>query len=54
MNSESMGKIIAGNRALAQQLGITGTPGFIIGNQIVPGAVDLATLKQMVAEARKG
>ncbi len=54
MNSSTMTKIIAGNRQLARQLGITGTPGFIIGNQIVPGAVDLATLKDLIAKARKG
>ena len=54
MTSASMNKVIAGNRQLAQQLDITGTPGFIIGDQIVPGAVSLETLKQLVATARKG
>lgn len=54
MNSASMSKIIAGNRQLARQLGITGTPGFVIGNEIVPGAIDLTALKQLVAAARKG
>tara|TARA_B100000315_G_scaffold260681_1_gene324028 strand:+ start:5140 stop:5937 length:798 start_codon:yes stop_codon:yes gene_type:complete len=54
MQSSSISQIIAGNRALAQRLGINGTPGFIIGNQIVPGAVDMVTLKQLVADARKG
>ena len=53
MRSSTMNKVINGNRQLAQQLGITGTPGFIIGNKIVPGAVDLATLKALIAEARK-
>jgi protein-disulfide isomerase len=54
MRSSTMNKVINGNRQLAQQLGISGTPGFIIGNRIVPGAVDLATLKALIAEARKG
>ena len=54
MRSSTMNKVINGNRQLAQQLGITGTPGFIIGNRRVPGAVDLATLKALIAEARKG
>jgi protein-disulfide isomerase len=41
------------NMELARALGINGTPGFIIGKQLVPGAVDLETLKRMVAEARQ-
>ena len=40
------------DRALAAALGITGTPSFVIGTELVPGAVDLATLKALVAEAR--
>jgi len=54
MQSAKIGQIINGNRALAQRLGITGTPGFIIGNQIYPGAADMATFKSLVAAARKG
>lgn len=42
------------NLALADALNIRGTPGFIIGDHIVPGALDLDTLKSMVADARKG
>jgi protein-disulfide isomerase len=40
------------DRALATALGIAGTPSFVIGTELVPGAVDLATLKALVAEAR--
>jgi len=54
MGSARISQIINGNRALAQRLGITGTPGFIIGNQIYPGAADMATFKNLVAQARKG
>jgi protein-disulfide isomerase len=54
MRSPAITKIIAGNRALAQNLGITGTPGFVIGNQIMPGAADMTTFKDLVATARKG
>ena len=39
---------------LAQELGINGTPAFVIGNTLVPGAVDGARLKQLIAEARGG
>ena len=37
---------------LAQALGITGTPAFVIGDQIVPGAVDYDALRELVAQAR--
>ena len=36
----------------AQMLKINGTPAFIVGDRIVPGAVDLDTLRQIVAEER--
>jgi protein-disulfide isomerase len=42
------------NLALANALDIRGTPGFIIGEHIVPGAIDLDALKNLVADARKG
>jgi protein-disulfide isomerase len=43
-----------GNIRLAQTLRIEGTPALVIGDALVPGAVDLATLERMVAEARRG
>ena len=42
------------NVALARALGISGTPSFVIGNRIIPGAVDLADLRAAVASARAG
>ena len=39
-------------RALAQQIGISGTPAFVVGGSLAPGAVDIARLKEMVAAAR--
>jgi protein-disulfide isomerase len=41
------------NIRLAQTLRIEGTPALVIGDALVPGAVDLATLERMVAEARR-
>jgi protein-disulfide isomerase len=38
--------------ALAQALQINGTPAFVIGDTLVPGAVDAATLRKLIAEAR--
>lgn len=42
------------NAELAHDIGINGTPAFIVGTRLAPGAVDYATLKQFVAEARTG
>ncbi|MEE2760250.1 MAG: DsbA family protein [Pseudomonadota bacterium] len=43
---------ILANTRLAQQVGITGTPGFIIGERIVEGTINFDTLKNIIAEAR--
>lgn len=43
--------IIDRNRALAKDLGISGTPGFIAGTELVPGALDLKGLKDLIARA---
>lgn len=39
---------------LASSLGIRGTPAFIIGNTLVPGAVSYEDMVQLIEEARKG
>jgi protein-disulfide isomerase len=41
------------NLALARALNVNGTPGFVIGEEIVPGAVDLATLERLIRKARE-
>jgi protein-disulfide isomerase len=43
--------IIDRNRALAKDLGINGTPGFIVGTELQPGALDLEGLKELIARA---
>ncbi len=53
MDSAEVDQILTANNALAEQLGIRGTPGFVIGDQIVPGAIDLETLRRLIAEARQ-
>ncbi len=40
------------NTRLAQALQIQGTPAMVVGETLVPGAVDLASLERLVAEAR--
>ncbi|MDE0330546.1 MAG: DsbA family protein [Nitrospinae bacterium] len=44
---------IAKNRTLARSLGIRGTPAFIIGDQLFPGALQSAQLARMIRQARK-
>lgn len=38
---------------LAQQLGINGTPGFVIGGKLVAGAIEKNQMKDLIAEARR-
>ena len=45
---------IDANLKLAHELGIQGTPALVIGNDLVPGAVDAAELQKLVSAARKG
>jgi len=54
MEDPKLKAMIERNMELAQALGVRGTPAFVIGKQFVPGAVDAGTLKQMIADARKG
>ena len=46
-------KELASTSRIAEALGISGTPAFVIGDQVVPGAIDEETLNQMVAELRR-
>ena len=43
---------IALSNALAQQLGFTGTPAFIVGDKTAPGMLNLDEIAMLVAEAR--
>ncbi|HMR31841.1 MAG TPA: DsbA family protein [Geminicoccaceae bacterium] len=53
MKSESVQRTIDANARLASELGITGTPSFVIGDKLVPGAVDIAQLEGMIAARRQ-
>ena len=53
MEDPKLKQHIERNLELASALGIRGTPAFVIGTQFVPGAVDAAALKQLIADARK-
>ncbi len=45
---------IQANLDLARQLGVDGTPAFVIGGQLLPGAMELADLQAAVGAARAG
>jgi protein-disulfide isomerase len=53
MAGAEIARILERNLQLARALGINGTPAFVIGEVVVPGAVDLPTLKSLVVDARK-
>lgn len=52
MNDPAIAAMIERNLALAQALRINGTLGFVIGDQIVRGAIELKTLQSLIQEAR--
>ena len=53
MMAPEIGKYLRDTLQLAQQLGINGTPGFVIGGKLVPGAIGKEQMKDLVAQARQ-
>ncbi len=53
MDAPEIDAVLKRNFQLAQVLNVTGTPAFVIGEELVPGAVGLATLKAHVRQARR-
>lgn len=53
MKAPEIAAAIVKNVRLAQALGIDGTPAFVIGDQIIKGAVDLNALKAAIQQARE-
>lgn len=53
MGSPQVKADLKANRDLAHTLDITGTPAFVIGRHVIPGAISLDDLRQLVADARK-
>jgi protein-disulfide isomerase len=44
---------LATNMELGDKLGLSGTPAFIIGDEVIPGAVGIDPLKQVIGNVRK-
>jgi len=52
MNAPDVLKQLESNALMAQMLGISGTPAFVIGDQLVPGAMSKDKIKALVDESR--
>ncbi len=53
MQDPAIAARIHANLDLARQLGIDGTPAFVIGHAVIPGAVELADLQEAISSARQ-
>jgi protein-disulfide isomerase len=53
MKAPEINEVLTKNHQLAEQLGIQGTPAIIVGETLVPGALQKEHLKQLIAGARK-
>jgi len=52
--SADVTRIIEANHALARQMGINGTPSFIVGDRVLRGFLPLEGMEAVVSEAREG
>ncbi len=46
-------KILEDNLTLGSSIGINGTPGFVIGEELIPGALEVKALKEKISAVRK-
>jgi protein-disulfide isomerase len=53
LKSDEIGRTLEESMKLAEALGLNGTPSYVIGNDVVIGAVGLAALSQKIQAARK-
>ena len=54
MNADEVTAVIAANHAMADKLQITGTPTFVLGDQLLRGYVPLDAMRQLVEDERAG
>ena len=54
MENPAIDAYLEETRALARELGIGGTPAFVVGDTLVPGVIDAAQMKDLLAAARAG
>jgi len=53
MGSDEVKKTIEENMKLAEALGVNGTPSYVVGEEVVIGAVGLDTLREKISAERK-
>ena len=53
MDEPALDALIERNAALARTLGIGGTPAFVIGDQVIGGAIPLEQFRAVIADARQ-
>ena len=54
MESPEVVSQVEANKKLASSLNIRGTPTFVIGEDIVPGAIDIETFREIIRNIRDG
>lgn len=52
MESPEVQSTLARNSELGRQVGVSGTPTFVIGTELVPGAMDAAAFEKLIAQAK--
>ena len=50
--SSEIEEIIGANLALGQAIGVSGTPGFVIGEELIPGALGIEAFEAKIAQQR--
>ncbi len=52
MESPEIQLTLARNQELGREVGVTSTPSFVIGLELVPGAIDAAAFERLIAQAK--
>lgn len=53
MHSREVSDMISANREISIAIGVSGTPAFIIGDELIPGFINVQAMKEKVAMIRK-
>lgn len=53
MEAKDVDSVIARSFQIAQGLNVSGTPTYIIGNEVIPGAIGIDSLRERIANMRK-
>lgn len=53
MKSSRVSAALQSNQEIGRSIGISGTPAFVIGGQLIPGAIGVGEMQAAIAQARK-